>query len=149
MGKNGVISKYPPPPAITLQSLRRRHRRQFLKIQASLTAHWHDKGADWRGLAPDTHRLTCRVCCRRFHVVEPTSLYNARSSSRGGCRALQLYSALHLYISTALYTLHPLHPPSACARRRKRKQRVAGKEWGKRETVRRKGAPPKGQRCVF
>ena len=27
-------------------------------------------------------------------------------------RALQLYSALHLYISTALYTLHPLHPPS-------------------------------------
>ena len=36
------------------------------------------------------------------------------ASSRGGCRALQLYSApaLHLYSSTALYTLHPLHPPS-------------------------------------
>ena len=24
---------------------------RILKIQASLTAHWHDKGADWRGLA--------------------------------------------------------------------------------------------------
>ena len=34
------------------------------------------------------------------------------SAPRGGCRALQLYSALHLYSSTALYTLHPLHPPS-------------------------------------
>ena len=38
---------------------RRRERRRggadiagrILKIQASLTAHWHDKGADWRGLA--------------------------------------------------------------------------------------------------
>ena len=26
-------------------------RKRILKIQASLTAHWHDKGADWRGLA--------------------------------------------------------------------------------------------------
>ena len=28
------------------------------QIQASLTAHWHDKGADWRGLAhtPAHHR---------------------------------------------------------------------------------------------
>ena len=42
-----------------------------------------------------------------------TSLYNAGASSRGGCRAVQLYSALQLYSSTALYTLHPLHPPSA------------------------------------
>ena len=25
--------------------------KRILKIQASLTAHWHDKGADWRGLA--------------------------------------------------------------------------------------------------
>ena len=24
---------------------------RILKRQASLTAHWHDKGADWRGLA--------------------------------------------------------------------------------------------------
>ena len=24
---------------------------RILKLQASLTAHWHDKGADWRGLA--------------------------------------------------------------------------------------------------
>ena len=55
----------------------------------------------------------CRVCCRDFTLWSAsTSLYNARSSSRGGCRALQLYSALHLYSSTALYTLHPLHPPS-------------------------------------
>ena len=31
---------------------------RILKIQASLTAHWHDKGADWRGLAytPAHHR---------------------------------------------------------------------------------------------
>ena len=26
-------------------------KQRILKIQASLTAHWHDKGADWRGLA--------------------------------------------------------------------------------------------------
>ena len=25
--------------------------KRILKIQASLTAHWHNKGADWRGLA--------------------------------------------------------------------------------------------------
>ena len=33
-------------------------RKRILKIQASLTAHWHDKGADWRGLAhtPAHHR---------------------------------------------------------------------------------------------
>ena len=29
---------------------RRRSGKEFLR-QASLTAHWHDKGADWRGLA--------------------------------------------------------------------------------------------------
>ena len=28
----------------------RARRKRILKIQASLTAHWHDKGADWRGL---------------------------------------------------------------------------------------------------
>ena len=27
------------------------HNSRILRIQASLTAHWHDKGADWRGLA--------------------------------------------------------------------------------------------------
>ena len=26
-------------------------RKRIRKIQASLTAHWHDEGADWRGLA--------------------------------------------------------------------------------------------------
>jgi len=46
------------------------------------------------------------------------ALQRRRFVPRGGCRALQLYctalqSALHLYSSTALYTLHPLHPPSA------------------------------------
>jgi len=32
--------------------------KRILKTQASLTAHWHDKGADWRGLAhtPAHHR---------------------------------------------------------------------------------------------
>ena len=40
-------------------------------------------------------------------------LYICIALSRARCRALQLYSALHLYSSTALYTLHPLHPPSA------------------------------------
>ena len=32
--------------------------KRILKIQASRTAHWHDKGADWRGLAhtPAHHR---------------------------------------------------------------------------------------------
>lgn len=28
-----------------------------VKIQASLTAHWHDKGADWRGLAHTQKRI--------------------------------------------------------------------------------------------
>ena len=35
---------------VTTAGLRAKHTR-ILKIQASLTAHWHDKGADWRGLA--------------------------------------------------------------------------------------------------
>ena len=32
--------------------------KRILEGQASLTAHWHDKGADWRGLAhtPAHHR---------------------------------------------------------------------------------------------
>ena len=29
---------------------------RILKIQASLTAHWHDKGADWRGLEKQKNR---------------------------------------------------------------------------------------------
>ena len=42
---------------VTTAGLRAKHTR-ILKIQASLTAHWHDKGADWRGLAhtPAHHR---------------------------------------------------------------------------------------------
>ena len=31
---------------------------RILKIQASLTAHWHDKGADWRGLAHSQKNFT-------------------------------------------------------------------------------------------
>ena len=31
---------------------------RILKIQASLTAHWHDKGADWRGLAKKERKKT-------------------------------------------------------------------------------------------
>ena len=38
-----------PPKASTSTSRVKADR--ILKIQASLTAHWHDKGADWRGLA--------------------------------------------------------------------------------------------------
>ena len=34
----------------SLRHLRDRGGKRILKIQASLTAHWHDKGADWRGL---------------------------------------------------------------------------------------------------
>ena len=37
------------PPAFMFRMVGTR--RRILKIQASLTAHWHDKGADWRGLA--------------------------------------------------------------------------------------------------
>ena len=60
-----------------------------------------------------SRRFGCRASTTNSTAKSrSTSLYNARSSSRGGCRALQLYSALHLYSSTALYTLHPLHPPS-------------------------------------
>ena len=36
---------------MTLWPAGERKKERILKIQASLTAHWHDKGADWRGLA--------------------------------------------------------------------------------------------------
>ena len=66
-----------------------------------------------------SRRVGCRASTTNSTAKSrSTSLYNARSSSRGGCRALQLYSALHLYSSTALYTLHPLHPPSGSRGRR-------------------------------
>ena len=50
---------------------------------------------------------------KRFHVVERLyiALYNARASSRGGCRALQLYSALQR--STALQLYSALHSTSS------------------------------------
>ena len=32
-------------------------RKRILKILASLTAHWHDKGADWRGLGEFVQRV--------------------------------------------------------------------------------------------
>ena len=60
-----------------------------------------------------SRRFGCRASTTNSAAKSrSTSLYNAGTSSRGGCIALQLYSALHLYSSTALYTLHPLHPPS-------------------------------------
>ena len=60
-----------------------------------------------------SRRVGCRASTTNSAAKSrSTSLYNGGASSRGGCRALQLYSALHLYSSTALYTLHPLHPPS-------------------------------------
>ena len=60
-----------------------------------------------------SRRFGCRASTTNSTAKSrSTSLYNAPASSRGGCRALQLYSALHLYSSTVLYTLHPLHPPS-------------------------------------
>ena len=60
-----------------------------------------------------SRRFGCRASTTNSTAKSrSTSLYRRLTSSRGGCRALQLYSALHLYSSTALYTLHPLHPPS-------------------------------------
>ena len=54
-----------------------------------------------------SRRFGCRASTTNSTAKSrSTSLYNGGASSRGGCRALQLYS------STALYTLHPLHPPS-------------------------------------
>ena len=47
------------------------------------------------------------------------ALHRSTSDSHRPAPDVELYSstalqsALHLYISTALYTLHPLHPPSA------------------------------------
>ena len=68
---------------------------------------------------------------RQFHcrAVEPLqqTLQQNRALHRSTTQAprhapdVELYSstalqsALHLYSSTALYTLHPLHPPSVCA----------------------------------
>ena len=37
--------------ALTGSTVHNAAAKRILKIQASLTAHWHDKGADWRGLA--------------------------------------------------------------------------------------------------
>ena len=60
-----------------------------------------------------SQRFGCRASTTNSTAKSrSTSLYIGLTSSRGGCRALQLYSAPHLYSSTALYTLHPLHPPS-------------------------------------
>ena len=64
-----------------------------------------------------SRRFGCRASTTNSTAKSrSTSLYIGLTSSRAGCRALQLYSALHLYSSTALYTLHPLHPPSATRR---------------------------------
>ena len=54
-----------------------------------------------------SRRFGCRASTTNSTTKSrSTSLYNAGASSRGGCRALQLYSALQrsraLYISTAL-----------------------------------------------
>ena len=46
-------------------------------------------------------------------TLDVTALYIGHAVSRGVCRALQLYSSRYLYSSTTLYTLQPLHPPSA------------------------------------
>ena len=56
MGKNdekGATASREKELAASARGLKR-----ILKIQPSLTAHWHDKGADWRGLAhtPAHHR---------------------------------------------------------------------------------------------
>merc|ERR1712185_111431 len=54
-----------------------------------------------------SRRFGCRASTTNSTAKSrSTSLYIGLTSSRAGCRALQLYS------STALYTLHPLHPPS-------------------------------------
>ena len=60
-----------------------------------------------------SRRVCCRACTTNSTAKSrSTVLYICIALSRARCRALQLYSALHLYSSTALYTLHPLHPPS-------------------------------------
>ena len=66
--------------------------------------------------------LPSRVCCRASTTnstakSRSTSLYNAGSSSRGGCRALQLYSALQRSISlqrSTLYILYTLPQVGGC-----------------------------------
>ena len=65
-----------------------------------------------------SQRFGCRASTTNSTAKSrSTSLYICIALSRAGCRALQLYSAperstsLQLYRS-ALYTLHPLHPPS-------------------------------------
>ena len=78
-----------------------------------------------------SRRFGCRASTTNSTTKSrSTSLYNAPASSRGGCRALQLYSALHLYSSTALYTLHPLHPPSARHRATSRPDPVGTSQQG-------------------
>ena len=62
-----------------------------------------------------SRRFGCRASTTNSTAKSrSTSLYRRLTSSRAGCRALQLYSALQFYSSTALYTLHLLHPPSDC-----------------------------------
>ena len=55
---------------------------RILKIQASVTAHWHDKGADWRGLAhtPAHHRSRLSDSVKNGNALR--SVHNAAVPAR-------------------------------------------------------------------
>ena len=63
-------------------------RERILRIQASLTAHWHDKGADWRGLAHTPAHLRERKNLGRLGtgLARTGTNTGGRPEAAGTCR---------------------------------------------------------------
>ena len=79
-----------------------------------------------------SRRFGCRASTTNSTTKSrSTSLYNAGASSRGGCRALQLYSAPER--STALQLYSALHSTTStsplCAAREQKEQQQQPKQW--------------------
>ena len=71
-------------------------KKRILKIQASLTAHWHDKGADWRGLAhTQAHRREKRISLsgERKEMKKQLSITADRLDTGANWRVLVLSQA--------------------------------------------------------
>ena len=94
-----------------------------------------------------------RFGCRASTTLQQNrALHRSTSDSHRHAPDVELYSstalqsALHLYSSTALYILHPLHPPSACrshlSSRHPSKLCVCGPDCGSKVPRRSRAPPP-------
>ena len=99
------------------------HRKSFEILALSHCCHWRQSSLARHCSLGTAHGAFLTELSRgglslRSGPLSSLVLKSAQSSGPShdtghGTRALQ--SALQLYSSTALYTLHPLHPPSGCA----------------------------------